>query len=292
MIQRAEKASGKAPAKVNLHLSITGKREDGYHSLCSLFQMISLYDDISVCSLKEDKIFIEGNDKVPVEEDLTARAARLLKQEMGLKEGVHIRMIKRIPKGAGLGGGSSDAAFVLKALNLLWDLGLSSQELSLLGIKLGSDIPFFINHPCAIVKGKGEILEAVDSRVDYMYLLLKPDLFISTKEVYQWLDLEDSFDNPDPKVLVSNYRRNPPKSWGFYNSFYSVLIKRYPIFSSLIRKLYDLGAEYAGISGSGSTIFGVFITEESCKRAQEGIYGNFYTEIFSPLARMPSIILE
>jgi 4-(cytidine 5'-diphospho)-2-C-methyl-D-erythritol kinase len=177
-----------APAKLNLSLHIVGQRNDGYHLIDSIFSLIDLQDFLSVEILRKDKIIVKSNISSLEEDNLVSRAAKLLKEKTGTSLGARIFLEKNIPIGAGLGGGSSDAATTLLSLNWLWKTGLSASDLSALGLSLGADVPFFIQGKNARVQGIGEIITPIKLEKKY-YLVVFPNIFISTKKIFQSLDL-------------------------------------------------------------------------------------------------------
>lgn len=177
-----------APAKLNLSLHIVGQRNDGYHFIDSIFSLIDLHDCLSVELLQEDKIIVKSNISSLKEDNLVSRAAKLLKKKTGTPLGARIFLEKNIPIGAGLGGGSSDAATTLLTLNWLWQTGLSGSDLAALGLSLGADVPFFIQGKNARVQGIGEIITPLKLEKKY-YLVVFPNIFISTKKIFQSLDL-------------------------------------------------------------------------------------------------------
>lgn len=174
-----------APAKLNVFLHVVGQRSDGYHLLQSVFVLLDLYDYLDFTLRTDGQIIQQGStlDGLAADDDLIIKAARLLKQHTGTALGVEIACEKHIPAGAGLGGGSSDAATTLMALNKLWNTGLSRQQLMDLGLQLGADVPFFIFGQNAFVEGIGERLQPVAVPL-YSYLLLKPEVFVSTGTIF------------------------------------------------------------------------------------------------------------
>ncbi len=178
-----------SPAKINLMLHITGRRDDGYHQLQTLFRFIGLYDQLTF-TLREDSEITRysENSVVPEQDDLTLKAARLLQQQYQVARGVDIHIDKQIPMGGGLGGGSSNAATTLMALNHLWQLGLTSENLQQIGLQLGADVPVFIFGRNAWGEGIGERLTAVDLPESW-YLIVHPNIFVSTAEVFSAQDL-------------------------------------------------------------------------------------------------------
>lgn len=240
-------------AKVNLGLRILGKREDGFHDLSSLFLPISLCDILEMLPAKEvttlhcSGLPLEGR----AEDNLCLRAHALMVERYGIPP-VTCYLHKQIPTGAGLGGGSSNAAFSLKLLNEMFDLGLSQKDLFGLAMELGSDCGFFIlNHP-AWVEGRGERVKAVEwEHACFHIVLLKPPFSISTAEAYRQSGStgRNAFDGLPG-----------PESWRDYfsNDFENYARKEFPVIGSLISSLYHAGAVYAGLSGSGSAVFGLF----------------------------------
>ena len=178
-----------SPAKINLMLHITGRRDDGYHELQTVFRFIGLYDQLTF-TLREDGEITRHSDNsvVPEQDDLTIKAARLLQQQYKVGRGVEIQIDKQIPMGGGLGGGSSNAATTLMALNQLWQLGLTSGKLQQIGLQLGADVPVFIFGHNAWGEGIGERLTAVDLPESW-YLIVHPNIFVSTAQVFSAQDL-------------------------------------------------------------------------------------------------------
>ncbi len=174
-----------APAKLNLFLHVTGRRPDGFHDLQTLFQLIDLHDDIAI-TVREDGVIerTAGAAGVPPESDLVVRAAQALKSATGTPLGASLRVTKRVPMGGGLGGGSSDAATTLLALNHLWQTGLTPERLAELGLALGSDVPVFVHGTSAWAEGRGEKLEPVELP-ERWYVVLHPRVHVATAQVFQ-----------------------------------------------------------------------------------------------------------
>ncbi|MEW5814247.1 MAG: 4-(cytidine 5'-diphospho)-2-C-methyl-D-erythritol kinase [Spirochaetota bacterium] len=289
-----------SPAKINLHLAIKKKREDGYHEILSLFQMVSLYDEITIRSLKsKDECFIDGRFDFPKEQNLMYKAVQLLWSVTGMRRGVHIKALKRIPEGAGLGGGSSNGASVLVALNELWETRFTSLEISTLSKALGSDVPFFCVTPAAIVTGRGEMICPVNPRDDYHIVLVYPGFKVRAKDAYDLFDraipwkLRKSVQEIPGDIIEIKYIKESPQKWNFFNSFKDVLEQEYPVLGALVEKLRSLGAEYANISGSGSSVFGIFLTKKQAEKAvRELQIGCNSLWILFPLDRKPEAILQ
>jgi len=172
-----------SPAKLNLMLHITGRRDDGYHCLQTVFGFIGLYDNMHFKLTDGDIRRVGGNDEIAPEDDLIMRAARLLQPYQTTRQGIDITIDKHIPMGAGLGGGSSNAATTLMALNRLWNLHLSSSELQRIGLQLGADVPIFIFGKNAWAEGVGEQLETIELPETW-YLVINPQIFVSTGEIF------------------------------------------------------------------------------------------------------------
>ncbi|MBI4686000.1 MAG: 4-(cytidine 5'-diphospho)-2-C-methyl-D-erythritol kinase [Nitrospirae bacterium] len=267
----------KAPAKINWFLSVLHKRKDGYHDILSLMQGITLYDHLTF--EPSDNIDVVGYSAIPREENLVYKAAILLKERLSVRKGVTIILKKEIPVYAGLGGGSSDAASTLLGLNRLWNLGLNLEELAELGGKLGSDIPFFLNSPFAMVKGRGEIVDRLDARSPNIILLVKPDIKISTKWAYLEMSKlllrqradELTKDENNIKLLIQALDRQDFKVIAsvMKNDLEVPVMKEFKIIGELKERMLELGAHAALMSGSGSAVFGVFENSGKAGRAAE-----------------------
>ena len=195
----------KSRAKINLSIDVLGKRKDGYHLVEMIMQTIDLYDIINIKEIDIDEININSNSSdIPLNKDnIVYKAAKLLKEEFNIKKGIDIFIEKNIPVAAGMAGGSSNAAAVLVGLNKLWNLNLSEVELQEIGLKLGADVPFCISGGAALAEGIGEELTSIKGlSEDTIILVCKPNLFVSTKDVYQGLDLENIKNRPDNKLLI------------------------------------------------------------------------------------------
>jgi len=286
-----------SPAKVNLHLEIYPLREDGFHSLLSIFQMVSLYDEIRVCSLTDDDVCtITGNFDFPAEDNIIGKCCRIFREQTGIRTGLSFDVRKRIPAGAGLGGGSSNGASVLRALNAMFQTGLSPVDLAAMGAKAGSDIPFFCSAPAALVSGRGEFIEPLAARTDYFLVLVVPPIHVGTAAAYGWLDKAQMTAVPSADragYIRALYERENPAGWDFFNSFYPVLMEKEPVFGDITRRLRDAGALYASVSGSGSALFGVFQSEIDAKKTEKLLKKTYScTEFLSPLAGMPEVVLH
>lgn len=243
-----------APAKLNLFLHVTGRRPDGKHLLQSIFTLIDLADTVDLTLLPSGDVEREGDLTGPAEEDLCVRAARLLKECFRVGAGVRIRLEKRIPVGAGLGGGSSDAATVLIGLNRLWNLRLTRSELMALGVELGADVPFFLFGRNAFAEGIGEKLLPVELP-DARYRLVWPGRGVSTGKIFSAPDLTRSTETRKIAVFSDSIRNRWPALPG-HNDLEPVAARIEPAVQKALRMLSESGFE-PRMTGSGSTVFAV-----------------------------------
>jgi 4-diphosphocytidyl-2-C-methyl-D-erythritol kinase len=250
------------PAKVNLYLRVVGRRPDGYHELVTVMQPLTLADVLTVILVGQDISLECDHPELPLgEENLVWRAARQFQAETGQKPGVRLTLRKRIPVAAGLGGGSSDAAGTLRALNELAGKPLEPARLHRLAGRLGADVPFFLRRAPAVGRGTGTQLSAV-TLLPYWYLLLNSGVPLSTRWVYENLDLASL---PGPPATETWDPRHP-EEW-VRNDLGTVVLRRLPELAQFLDGLKVLGAWTQGISGSGSTLFGLFPTREAAQQA-------------------------
>lgn len=264
-----------APAKINLSLDVINKRPDGYHNLCMVMQTISLYDEIDIEIA--DEITLDSNKKdIPLNnKNLAWKAAEAFFEYTNINGGCKMFIKKVIPDGAGLGGGSSDAAEVILALNKLYDTHLTPEEMQKIAVKIGADCPFFIVKGCCLAEGIGELLTPIENNTKVFVLIYKPDLSISTKWVYENLDLN----NKKEYNLKENLRLLKDGNNAFYrekmfNVLEDVSVKKYPEIEYIKTTLKTLGAEGAMMTGSGSAVFGIFSDENKAKTALDTLKNN------------------
>jgi len=241
-------------AKINLGLNVLRKREDGYHDISSVFYPVKECVDILEIIKSERFEFTKSGIEIPDGENLCEKAWKLLDIDFRIGN-VKIHLHKRIPIGAGLGGGSADASFTLKALNKLFDLHLTNIQLEKYALKLGADCPFFIDNTPKLVEGIGEKMTSIDLDLsDYEILLVNPDIHISTKEAFSWVVPET------PEQSIEQIIQLPLEEWKnkLKNDFEKSIFIKYPKLIDLKDKLYKEGAIYTSMSGSGSVVFGVF----------------------------------
>ena len=248
--------------KINLGLQILDKREDGFHNLETIFYPVPLKDALEIIPFdsKEQVIFNSSGNLINGEtkDNLCLRAYYLLKKDFPYLPAVKIHLHKNIPMGAGLGGGSADAAFTLQLLNKLFTLNITTEKLHDYSLQLGSDCPFFIiNAPC-IGTGRGEVLQEIELDLSgYKIVLVNPSIHVNTGEAFSNLNLA-------PKSLSMNSLKNkiqqPIETWKYNveNDFELPVFKKYPVIKNIKEHLYHQGAAYAAMSGTGSTVFGFF----------------------------------
>jgi 4-diphosphocytidyl-2-C-methyl-D-erythritol kinase len=243
-------------AKINLGLSIISKRPDGFHNIETIFYPLPIRDVLEIVPSKETKFFISGLSIAGVPDDnLVMLAYKLIKTKYPQIAPLEIYLHKSIPMGAGLGGGSSDAAVILHMIDKLFNLQISIQELNVYALELGSDCPFFMQPAPCIAKGRGEILEPIALDLSaYSFILVHPDIMIETTWAYSRIIPS----LPEYDLIESILQ--PVQNWinTIHNVFELPVFEVYPGLRKIKEKLYDSGAVYAAMTGSGSTIFGIF----------------------------------
>ena len=274
-----------APAKINLGLKVLPKRQDGFHEIESIFSTIGFADEIIVkpegkkntCTVECDLFKLPEQNTITLTYDAFKK---LVNEDL---PGLKVSIRKKIPSGGGLGGGSSDAAAFLNALCLLCRVTLDREQLNLIASMVGSDVFFFVNcdksgEGAAIVTGRGEFVEKIQRRKDLHYLLLFPGVHSSTKEAYDLVDKfyesGDKLDYPALADLEGIYNGEVFR-WNFVNTFTKVIAGKYPVIEQAILALKKSGALYTDMSGSGSTVFGLFATAEDAIKARNTLSGSW-----------------
>ncbi len=238
-------------AKINLGLNITSKRADGYHNLESIFYPIAWCDVLEIIPSKQLS-FESSGLSIPGQGNLCLMAYELMKSHYGIAP-VSMHLHKNIPIGAGLGGGSSDAAFTLIALNTIFELGIENDELKKMAAQLGADCPFFIDNAPSLASGIGELLNPIDLDMsNYHLLVVKPDVFVSTLEAFS------SIVPQTPIPSLAEEIKMPIEEWRLKNDFEQSIFPQYPELLEIKKSLVQAGALYASMSGSGSSIYGIF----------------------------------
>lgn len=244
-------------AKINLGLQIVRKREDGYHDLQTVFYPTSFYHDIMTltpCSAEFEFELESEEDLGPSDNNLCVKAFRILQQDYGI-EGVHLYLGKGIPTGAGLGGGSADAAFSLKLLVDAFQLPVTEEQMLHYALQLGSDVPFFLYNQPMYATGRGEVMTPVDLDLSaYQLKIVKPDIHVSTKEAYAGITPKES------NIFLPNVLQQDVSTWKgvVVNDFEESVFAKHPELREIKEAFYRDGALYASMSGSGSAVFGIF----------------------------------
>ncbi len=270
-----------ANAKINVGLAITGKLANGYHTISTIFLEIRFADHLKFMQLENSDVeFSCSGIPLPEGDNLCVQAVDLIRQRTGCSRGIRIHLEKNIPIGAGLGGGSSDAAAVVNTLNRLWNLQLSSAELKAAAVELGADVPFFIDGGIQYASGIGEKLSPIPPEPFFgkHILLVFPGFQVSTPWAYGQLKYYLNSYSDENK-----FRTLPAAiNWQFFeNDFEQVIVSTYPEAGAVKNILRDSGALLAGLSGSGSTMFGIFDSQD-CARQAENRLGGYHTFLTSP----------
>lgn len=275
------KATYKSYAKINLSLDVLGRMENGYHQVKMVMQTVSLADTVTIETLPEREIRISSSlPFLPTgPENLAYKAAEMFFAQTGISGGVAIHLIKRIPVGAGLAGGSSNCAIVLRALNKMFGAGLSTRQLCLMGEKLGADVPYCILGGTRLAEGIGERLSLLPRLPFCHILLVKPAFSISTKTVYEKIDNHTDIRRPDTDQVIRGLRYHSIKAIakGMGNVLEEVSLEDYPVLGELKEELMSCGAAAAQMSGSGPTVFGIFTNRRRAEQAKNQLWGRFKT---------------
>lgn len=264
-----------APAKLNLFLHVTGRRADGYHLLQTAFQLIDQTDLLDFYSNADGRIQrLNQLDGVAAEDDLVIRAARLLQQQTGSKLGAAIRLHKRLPMGGGLGGGSSDAATTLIALNHLWQTGLKRQELMALSLQLGADVPFFIFGQNAFAEGVGEELQPLSTPARY-FVVIQPGVQVPTPLIFK----DQGLTRNTPAVRIADFPSNAAANWK--NDLQAVASRLFPEVDKALVALAKYGD--AKMTGSGACVFCAFATLDAAQQALQELRNDWQAWIAKSL---------
>lgn len=263
----------KSRAKINLSIDILGKRQDGYHLVEMIMQTIDLSDVLRIKESEAEDIVIKSNSgDIPLDDNnIVYKAITLLRKKFNINKGIEVFIEKNIPVAAGMAGGSSNAAAVLVGLNKVWDLGLSEKELQEIGLALGADVPFCISGGAALAQGIGEELTHIKGlSEDVIILICKPNLFVSTKDVYGGLDLNNIDNRPDNRYLIECLKNKDIKAVAenMVNVLEGVTSNMHSEISEIEKMMIDNNALGAMMSGSGPTVFGLFNNKENALNAK------------------------
>lgn len=271
----------KAPAKINLSLDALYQHRDGAHEWEMVMTSVDLADYVHISpssrlSVSTDSGFLPEDPR-----NLAYQAALVLQRAAGVHQGARIRLEKHIPVAAGLGGGSSDAAAVLRGLNQLWGLNWPLERLAKIGLAVDSDVPYCVYSRTALVTGKGEIVTPLDRRPDCWVVLAKPRVSVSTQSILRAIDYEQTVPHPDTKKVVAGIKQGdlPLMISGMANSLQPVTAAKHPEILALQQRLVRFGADHAQMSGSGPTVFGVCRKRSRAHRVYNSMKG-FCREVY------------
>jgi len=264
-----------APAKINIGLDVIRKREDGYHDLKMIMQTLSLHDTLTF-EVESDKPYnltmTCSNTELPVDDgNLVVKAINMLAEEFNINADIKVHLEKRIPVAAGMAGGSTDGAAAFIAINDIFSLGLSKEDLMKRAVKLGADIPYCIMKGTALSEGIGDILTPIAPLKDAYYLIVKPPVNVSTGFVYGNLKITDETIHPDIDGIIAAMKENNAKTVGSLlgNVLETVTAPAYPVIDEIKKLMLENGAVGSLMSGSGPTVFGIFENEETANDACE-----------------------
>lgn len=272
----------RAHGKINLGLDVIKKREDGYHEVRMIMQQVGLYDAVDIQRIGpligERQITIETNLRyLPANENnLAYKAADLLMEEFNIQESIHIKIKKMIPVSAGMAGGSTDAAAVLKGINKMFCLNLSEEELKKRGVLLGADIPYCISGGTALAEGIGEVLTVLNPMPACYIVLAKPGIGVSTKFVYGNLKVDEIKSHPDIDGIIEAINSGDVKGMAkkLGNVLEEVTMEEYPVIEQIKQDMKNMGAINAIMSGSGPTVFGIFDDVDIARNAYMALKAN------------------
>ncbi|SDY35945.1 4-(cytidine 5'-diphospho)-2-C-methyl-D-erythritol kinase [Salimicrobium album] len=272
----------KAPAKINLSLDVLHKRKDGFHEVEMVMTTIDLADRIELTSLKKNKIVLEAESRyVPNDErNLAYLAAKKMKKHYSITGGVHIKLTKHVPVAAGLAGGSSDAAAVLRGMARLFDLDTTPGELAEIGAEIGSDVSFCVHGGTALATGRGEKIEELPAPPPCWVVLAKPPIGVSTKTIYQALDVKEA-GHPDTSSMVEALRTGDYEKMcqSVGNTLEGVTVRLYPEVAQLKEHMLQAGADTSLMSGSGPTVFSLVEPDVKARRICNHLKG-FCDEVY------------
>ena len=262
----------KAFAKINLGLDVVRRLENGYHEVKMVMQTVGIYDELALTRTEEGITVTTDTEELPTDDNnLIYKAAKIMMETYHIEGGIHIHLKKNIPIAAGMAGGSTDAAATFKGINRLYDLDCTLEELMKLGVKVGADVPYCILGGTALAEGIGEKLTSLNPSPDCYVLVAKPPINVSTKYVYEHLDAEGIEEHPDIDGMVGAIWEESLQGIldRMGNVLENVTEKKYPIIGELKNEMKELGALNSLMSGSGPTVFGIFIDERIAREAFE-----------------------
>ena len=262
----------KAYAKINLGLDVVRRLENGYHEVKMVMQTVGIYDVLEFQRTEEGIVITTDSGELPTNEDnLIYKAAKLMIETYRINGGVKIHLEKHIPIAAGMAGGSTDAAATLKGMNRLFDLGCTLKDLMELGVKIGADVPYCVMGGTALAEGIGEKLTPLAPAPDCYVLVAKPDINVSTKYVYEHLDAQEIVKHPDIDGMVEAIAEESLQGIldRMENVLETVTVSAYPVIQTIKDRMKELGAINSLMSGSGPTVFGIFVEKDMARRAYD-----------------------
>ncbi|MBN2030246.1 4-(cytidine 5'-diphospho)-2-C-methyl-D-erythritol kinase [bacterium] len=279
-------------AKINIGLWILSHRKDGYHNITTVYQQIDLHDVITFQKRSTDIRITSTNPSMPLDKNnLVFKAFQLFQEKIDIQEGLEIHIEKNIPMGGGLGGGSSNAAATLQAANHLWNDPLDKDELNAMAVNIGSDVPFFLKGGTVFGQGRGDLLTPLNWTTDYWIVLACPTFGVSTSWAYKQSKIALTKEEKFTK-LMSILERFSPHTLkdNFQNELESVVFRRHPILREIKELMYQRDAFYAGMSGSGSSIYGLFFQQKTAVLAKTffSIQKGLTTYLCKPILPYPT----
>jgi 4-diphosphocytidyl-2-C-methyl-D-erythritol kinase len=273
-----------SPAKINLGLNVIRKRDDGFHDLETVFLPIMLSDKITFC--RSDKLTFDSNNKhlIGIEDNLIIRAIRLLKSNSGIDFNLSIYVEKIIPIGGGLGGGSSNAALTLKTLNKMFNLGFTYSELAQFALSLGSDVPYFLNPVPCYAESRGEILHPLKLEIPYPILIVNPGIKVETALAFKQINPARPVKSLRGVFTQGILDFDEIKS-SVKNDFEEIVFETFPDLKKIKDDLYDSGAEFALMSGTGSTVYGIFTNLQKATWAEDNFKQKYFTYLNIPFEK-------
>ena len=271
-------------SKVNIGLKVLNQRDDGYHNIYTIFQELNIGDSIFIEKRDQGCKIISNVDWIPTDKsNICYKAYNEIKKEFSKVKGLYLKIEKKIPTGSGLGGGSANAAAVLKGINKIYKLKLTASKLEQIASKIGADVPFFIKGKTQLGEGAGEKLTQLYNTIIGTYLLVIPKFSISTEWAYSII--KNKLNDQDKKVNFSSFFNGDYSSLQiFENDFERIVIPAYPEIGAIKIKLLKLGARFVSLSGSGSTVYGIFDDEASAKEAELLFNPSHQTFLGTPLS--------
>ena len=272
-------------SKVNIGLKVLNQRDDGYHNIYTIFQELNFGDSIYIEKRDQGCKIIASVDWIPTDKsNICFKAYNEIKKEFSKVKGLCLKIEKKIPTGSGLGGGSANAAAVLKGINKIYKLKLTASKLEQIAREIGSDVPFFIKGKTQLGEGVGEKLTQINKTIIGTYLLVIPEVSISTEWAYSII--KNKLNDQNKKVNFSSFFNGDYSSLKiFENDFEQIVVPAYPEIGAIKTKLLNLGARFASLSGSGSTVYGIFDDEASAKEAELLFNSSHQTFLATPISR-------